>query len=141
MLGSFAKIVEERIQQGLRKGAFNNLEGAGKPLSFDDAHIPEELRLAYKMLKNADCLPPELEIRKEIRQTEDLLKGMPDTEVKYRATKKLNLLIMKLNASRKGAIEFDMPQRYQGKLVDRVQSTTGFRRTDGSSGPDPERGP
>ena len=58
MLAGFDKIVEERIRDAQRRGMFNHLEGAGKPLKPDEfANVPEELRMAYKILKNADMLP------------------------------------------------------------------------------------
>jgi hypothetical protein len=60
MLPGFNRIVEERILSAQKKGQFSNLPGEGKPLDLpDDGHIPEDLRMAYKILKNADCLPPE----------------------------------------------------------------------------------
>ncbi len=121
MLAGFEKIVEERIKQAQRKGDFQNLSGAGRPLRMeDDFNIPEDLRMAYKVLKNADLVPPEIELKKEILQTEDLLAGMQDAAEKYKMLQKLNLLIMKFNALRQGCIEFDAPQKYFGKLVDRI---------------------
>ncbi len=121
MLTGFEKLVEERIQQSMRNGDFRNLEGAGKPLKDDDfSRVPEELRLAYKILKNADCLPPEIELKKEILQTETLLEGIKDEQGRYKVIKKLNFLIMKLNATRRGSIKLDMPQRYEMKLVDKM---------------------
>ena len=95
MFPGFTKIVEERILKAQKKGAFKNLSGTGKPILLeDDRHIPEDLRLAYKILKNADCVPPEIELKKQIRRTEDLLDGMEDTAGKYRIIKKLNFLIL-----------------------------------------------
>ncbi len=120
MFPGFDKIVEERILIAQKNGEFDNLEGAGKPLRLDEmAGVPEELRLAYKILKNANCLPPEIELKKEIVRTEDLLAGMEDTAEKYKVMKKLNLLIMKLNAARNGRIEFEMPEKYMANLVER----------------------
>jgi hypothetical protein len=120
MLPGFSKIVEERIRMAQQRGQFKNLAGSGKPLKLeDDSHIAEELRLAYKILKNAECLPPEVEIKKEIERTEELLRGMGDTAAKYRTLKKLNLLIMKLNSMRNLPIEFEVPQQYSAKLVER----------------------
>jgi DTW domain-containing protein YfiP len=59
MIPGFTKIVEERIRRAQKKGEFENLEGTGEPLNLaDDQAVAEELRLAYKILKNADCLPP-----------------------------------------------------------------------------------
>lgn len=123
MFPGFSKIVEERIRRAQQKGEFKNLAGSGKPLVLeDDHHIAEELRLAYKILKNADCLPPEVELKKEIERTEDLLSGMQDTAEKYRTLKKLNFLIMKLNTIRNGSIEFDLPQQYSTRLVQRFET-------------------
>ena len=121
MITGFEKIVEERIQRAQREGEFENLAGSGQPLCLeDDQHIPEDLRLCHKILKNADCLPPALEIKKEIRQTEDLLAGMRDTAEKYRALKKINLLIMKLNTFNNGPVELEIPQRYDRQILDRL---------------------
>jgi hypothetical protein len=120
MIPGFEKIVEERILTAQKKGEFDNLAGAGKPLNLEDlSGVPEELKLSYKILKNADCLPPELEIKKEIHKTEDLLAGMDDTAEKYKVMKKLNFLIMKLNSIRKSSVEFEMPEKYFSNLVER----------------------
>jgi hypothetical protein len=76
---AFQKIIEKRIQDAQENGDFDDLPGKGKPIDLeDDRNIPEELRLTYKILKNADCLPPELELRKEIRTMEDMLDQIPD---------------------------------------------------------------
>jgi hypothetical protein len=125
MLTGFDKIVEERIRAAQRRGDFENLDGSGKPLRLeDDANVPEELRLAYKILKNADMVPPEIELRKEIVQTEDLLQGVQDTAEKYRILKKLNFMIMKVNLMRIGSIEMDLPQHYTEKLVHHLEHAT-----------------
>jgi len=123
MFTGFHKIIEERIRKAQKKGLFKNLEGSGKPLNLeDDRYIPEDLRLAHKILKNADCLPPEIELKKDIERTEDLLRGMKDTAQKHRTLKKLNYLIMKLNAVRDTSIELEIPQKYSLKLVERLES-------------------
>jgi hypothetical protein len=122
MLTGFETIIEERIKIAQKRGDFDNLPGAGKPIIFDDANVPEDLRLAYKILKNADCVPPEIELKKEIIQTEELLAGMEDTAEKYHVLKKLNFLIMKLNSIRNTSIAFEIPQKYMGKLTGRIES-------------------
>lgn len=130
MITGFEKIVEERIKQSQRKGEFDNLEGSGKPLEIEDiSRIPEDLRLAYKMLKNADCVPPEIEVKKEIRSTEALLENMTDEKLKYKTLKKLNYLILKLNTLRKGAVKFEIPQKYEAQVVDCLSSEK-FRQTE-----------
>ncbi len=124
MIPGFTKIVEERIRRAQKKGEFENLEGTGEPLNLADYQaVAEELRLAYKILKNADCLPPEIEIKKEIHQTEELLSGMTDTAKRYRTMKKLNFLIMKLNTLRSTSINFEEPQKYSDKLIKKLESS------------------
>ncbi|KPA10200.1 molecular chaperone DnaJ [Candidatus Magnetomorum sp. HK-1] len=122
MITGFEKIVEERIQKAQKKGVFNHLPGKGFPLPHENVSgLNNDLRLAYKILKNADCLPPELELKKEIQSTEALLANMTDTQEKYKTIKKLNYLIMKLNISRNQSPDMDCPQKYYDRLVLRVE--------------------
>ena len=121
MFPGFEKLIESRIKKAQDEGAFENLPGSGQPLHLeDDLDIPEDLRMAHKVLKNADCLPPEVQLRKEIRTTEDLLAGMTDTVQRYRTIKKINFLIMKLNALKDTNAAYDIPQRYYSELVERL---------------------
>jgi len=60
-------------------------------------------------------------LKKEIKQTEELLSGMEETAEKYRILKKLNYLIMKLNSIRDTTITREMPQLYAEKLVDHFE--------------------
>ena len=123
MFPGFDKIVEERIKNAQKKGDFNNLPGSGKPLDLDeDSCVAEDLRLAYKILKNADFAPPEIEIKNEIKKTEDLLAGMKDEKEKYRTLKKLNFLILKLNSMRSTSVNFDVPQQYVEKVAGRMEA-------------------
>jgi hypothetical protein len=120
MLG-YLRMVERKIQEAMERGEFDNLPGQGKPLIFEeDSHIPEELRVAYKILKNADCLPPELEAKKEIRQMEDLLAKIPDEKERYKLIKKINYMIMRLNMMGKRSPLFEEKQIYYKKLVDKI---------------------
>lgn len=117
------KIAEERIREAIERGEFDDLPGKGQPLNLeDDSHLPPDLRMAYKILKNADCLPPELELRKEIRTTEALLAGIQDTQEKYKQMKKLNYLIMKLNMTRRVSMALEENQLYYEKVVDKMGS-------------------
>jgi len=119
----FQKIAERRIIEAIREGAFDNLPGAGQPLKLeDDSYVPEDLRIAYKILKNAGYVPREVALRKEIAKAEDLLDGMEDTKAKYSQIKKLNFLIMKLNALRGTSANLEKAQRYEKKLVERFGS-------------------
>jgi hypothetical protein len=117
----FQRIIEQRIKEAQERGEFDELPGQGQPLKIeDDSHIPEDLRLAYKILKNADCLPPELELRKEIRQMEDMLEGIPDEKEKYRMIKKINFKIMQLNMPRKKSPLLEETEIYYEKVIEKL---------------------
>ena len=114
------RIVEQRIKEAQERGEFDNLPGRGKPLDLeDDSHVPEDLRIAYKILKNADCLPPELQEKKEIRQMEDLLASLPDEKERYKLIKKINFRIMKLNMVGKKSPLLEEKQLYYRKVIDK----------------------
>ena len=111
---------KERIKEAQNKGAFDNLPGRGNPLKIeDDSHVPEDLRLAYKILKNADCIPPEVQLKKEIHQMEDLLNSIPDEKEKYRQIKRINYKIMQLNLMKKSSPLLAETELYYKKLVDK----------------------
>ncbi|MFP3911931.1 MAG: DnaJ family domain-containing protein [Desulfobacteraceae bacterium] len=117
----FEKIIEERIKEAQQKGEFDDLPGRGAPIVLeDDSHVPEDLRLAYKVLKNADCLPPELALKKEIRQMEDMLDGIPDEKEKYRQIKKINYKIMQLNIMGKRSPLLEETEIYYKKVLDKL---------------------
>ena len=78
-------IAEKRIEEAQAKGEFDDLPGRGRPLELEDmSHVPEELRMAYKILRNAGCLPPELAERKEINRLVDLLERCEDERERVR---------------------------------------------------------
>ena len=89
---------ERHILDAQRKGELDNLPGSGEPLSLDDdSHVPAELRAGYRLLKNAGCLPPELEHRKEAVMLTDLLKGVQESDPRYaELSRRLALLELKL---------------------------------------------
>jgi hypothetical protein len=117
-INAWRRKAEERISQAIDEGKFNDLPGMGKPLELeDDSRVPEELRLAYKVLKNAGYTPPELEARKELRQVEDMLKNAPDEKARYQALKRMNYLSMKLATLRPDSALFE-DNRYSDRVVD-----------------------
>jgi len=90
---------------------FDNLPGKGKPLNLDDdSAIPEDLRLTFKVLKNAHCLPIEMELRKEIFNLRQLLVAAIDPESRHELRRELNLLILDLNTRRSRQAMLDLPQ-------------------------------
>jgi hypothetical protein len=55
---------------------------------------------------------------------------MGETAEKFRTIKKLNYLIMKLNTLRNTSIEFETPQKYSDKMVQKLESSTSKRKKD-----------
>lgn len=122
----FQKIAENRILEAIENGLFDNLRGKGQPLKFEDeSHIPPELRMAYKILKNADCLPPELELRKEIVRLQDLVANMPDEAEKLTQMRRLNFLMMKMDMTRPVSAQLLEHDLYTPKILERLQTRPG----------------
>lgn len=89
---------ERHIVDAQKKGEFDNLPGSGAPLTLDDdSHVPAELRAGYRLLKNAGCLPPELEYRKEAVMLIDLLNNVQhDHPQAQELNRRLSLLELKM---------------------------------------------
>jgi DnaJ family protein C protein 28 len=61
--------VEERIQQAMREGKFENLPGKGQPLRLDENPLEDpEWRLAYHILRSSGFTLPWIELRQEIEE-------------------------------------------------------------------------
>ena len=76
---SFSRIAENRIREAMARGEFDNLPGAGEPLSLEDYFsTPEDLRMAYSVLKNANCRPLEVELLSEIARLEQAIAAASD---------------------------------------------------------------
>ncbi len=118
----FEHIAEKRIKEAIREGQFDNLPGKGKPLVFeDDSMIPQDLRMAYKILKNAGFIPPELQTEKEIKNALDLLEDLKDERERYRQVTKLNILVTKANMLRSRPINLEVNQVYYRKVVEKIK--------------------
>ena|ERR1051326_2556561 len=90
------KIAEDRIRAAQDEGVFDNLPGKGKPLNLeDDSTVPQDMRLVFKILKNAGCLPIEMEVRKEIYNVRQLLNAAIDPETRKELRRELNFLLLK----------------------------------------------
>jgi hypothetical protein len=102
MLNALSIIAERKISQAIHEGMFDVSHWKGRPLpEEDDSFVPADMRMAYKVLKNAGYLPPEVETRKEIAHLEELIATTEDEHLRLKQMKKLNVLIMKLNIGRK----------------------------------------
>jgi hypothetical protein len=95
-------IAEQRIQEALRDGAFDDIPGAGAPLALDDEPlVPAEVRSVYRVLKNAGFVPPEVETRRERREANASMQRLDPASQEYRrALQKLRYLDLRLAEQR-----------------------------------------
>lgn len=120
----FSIIAEDKIKKAIEEGEFDNLPGQGKPLKLDDmSHIPEELRVAYKVLKNSNMLDDVEKLKKDISSIDDLLLACEDRkeaeELKHKKREKqiqIETLMKKRNAFNSPASSF-----YKDKILDRFK--------------------
>ncbi|MFI5178730.1 MAG: DUF1992 domain-containing protein [Vicinamibacterales bacterium] len=76
---AFGRIAENKIREAMQAGEFDNLPGAGKPVDLDGYFkLPEHLRLAFSILKSANCVPPEVDLLNEVARLEEDLAAAPD---------------------------------------------------------------
>jgi hypothetical protein len=78
---SWEKLAQNRIEEAIASGEFDDLPGRGRPLDLTDyfSHSPAE-RAGVSLLKNAGVVPPEIEllrlaasVEKEIGRCADAL--------------------------------------------------------------------
>jgi hypothetical protein len=100
-VGAFERIAEQRIQEAIETGAFDDLPGAGAPLVLDDTSmIPEHLRSGYRILRNAGVPPSSLALRASISELERRIAQLEAGEQRRGERRRLALLMTKLEAER-----------------------------------------
>lgn len=121
-------LAEERIQAALRAGEFDGLPGQGRPLELDDdSQVPPELRVAYRILKNAGCVPAELELRNEVDALEAMLDTIDDDVEQRRIQRRLCLLATRLARRGHDASLLVREGAYREKLLLRLSADAGGR--------------
>ncbi len=114
-------LAEQKIREAVERGEFADLPGQGRPLDLTgDPLVPEDLGIAYRILKNTGLVPPWLEAQKEIRDLEQLIQGMEAGPERSRALRKLHLLNTKLSASQRSGGNLRVEAQYYAKLVERL---------------------
>jgi len=78
---AFEKIAETKIREAIDAGEFDNLPNAGAPLDLEPYFaMPAHLRMAYSLLKSANCLPEEIELLNDIARLEAAVAAAADAE-------------------------------------------------------------
>jgi Domain of unknown function (DUF1992) len=111
-------VAEERIQEAMRRGDFDHLPGAGRPLDLDeDPLVPPELRVANRILKNAGCVPPELIERREMAALEASLPDLGE-EARKRAIAKLAVMRMRLGP--RSGLALGVNRFYERRMIEKL---------------------
>lgn len=125
----FERIVEQRILDAIGRGEFDNLPGAGAPLNLDDdALVPPEMRLAFRVLKNAGYVPEEVRLRREISDLESIMREPAGDPAQRRALKRLALLRTRLAGRRGRETALDLQAAYREKILNALSNPAGKKR-------------
>jgi hypothetical protein len=88
---SIESAIEQRIREAMERGEFDNLAGTGKPLDLEAYfNTPEDLRMAFSILKSNNFVPEEVEIMKEIADLKEAVDQSPDGPDIDEIVKRLN---------------------------------------------------
>lgn len=88
---SIESAIEQKIREAIGRGEFDNLAGSGKPLDLDAYfNTPEDLRLAFSILKSNDFVPEEVEIMKEIASLKEKLESSTEEAAVAALREKIN---------------------------------------------------
>ena len=86
----FEDPVEIKIKKAMAKGEFKNLQGQGKPLDLSRYDkIPEHMRTAYHVIKNAGYVPEEVRLKKEMEVLKEKIKRCESQKEKDKLMKAL----------------------------------------------------
>ncbi|MEJ2135584.1 MAG: DUF1992 domain-containing protein [Desulfofustis sp.] len=121
MIKALQQIAEQRIAKAIEEGSLKIDGWKNRPLPLDDdSFVPDDLKMAYKILKNSGYVPPEVETRKEIQKLEDLIVKTEDSHQRVKQMKKLDLLMRKIDAQRSRPASIEHDDVYFRKIVERI---------------------
>src|SRR4051794_26882391 len=94
---AFEKLAQLRIQQAIDAGAFDNLPNRGQPLDLDSYFaLPAHLRMAYSILKSANCVPQEVELLNDVARLESALAAASEAGARERLGRDLDAARLRL---------------------------------------------
>jgi hypothetical protein len=131
MLKGLDDLIERRIREAQQRGDFDGLPGAGKPLPEEDmTGVPQELRVAIRVLRNAGCVPAEVEALRDLdgliaQLAADDARGVPaDDPARRLGERRLLALTLALEARGLGTTAGAM-RAYRERLVGRFGGDAG----------------
>lgn len=121
---AFSLIAEDKIRTAIKEGEFENLPGQGKPLQLEDlSHIPEDLRIAYKVLKNANLINETDRLKEDLMTIENLLNSCDSSEERQRLKMKKNEKQIRLEAllKKRKALDSKASAIYKEKVLEQFK--------------------
>ena len=121
----FEKIAEERIKEWIEKEDFSKNKFFGKYVDNTEYFkVPETLRIAFHILKNANVLPKELQLKSEIIKLRDMLEEISDEDEFIKKLRKFQSLIAEYNiiSNKKFSVKND--EFYTKKLMKKLVRIT-----------------
>jgi len=95
---NFDKAVEAAIREAQERGDFDNLKGRGKPIDLNAYfETPEDIRMAYSMLKNAGMVSVEIDLLGEIAALKERLSTTYEEKDRHRIQKMIREKQMQFN--------------------------------------------
>jgi len=90
---NFENIAERKIMRAIERGELDNLEGRGQPINLDDdIRVPKDLRIGFRILKNAGITPREIQVLNEINKLKQEIKLTEDKNYKQLLTHQISIL-------------------------------------------------
>jgi hypothetical protein len=97
---TWESFIEQQIREAMDEGAFDNLEGKGRPIAdLDRAYDPDWWAKKLLEREKISLTPPALALRRVVEQTLEELPRMRDEREVRRRLDALNAQIRKLNAT------------------------------------------
>lgn len=100
MSAAMQRLAERKIEEAMRAGKFDRIEGAGQPLELEPMPADENARLLWwtiRLLRKNDVIPDEVKLRKAIADGEATARASSDEATLRSRIAALNVLIRRLN--------------------------------------------
>ncbi|MCA3212633.1 MAG: DUF1992 domain-containing protein [Burkholderiales bacterium] len=113
---AYETLIEQRIREATERGDFEGLPGTGQPVQLDDdLLVPEEVRVAHRILRNAGYVPPEALQVSQINQLVALA-GRSEFEAAG-GDQRLRALLIQLELAGRPVAAAQAWQDYQDALI------------------------
>lgn len=129
LLPAYETLVEQRIREANERGDFDRLPGAGRPIDLDDdLLVPEEVRVAHRLLKNAGYVPPEAQQISEVNQLIAMAGRAELTQAQGEDNaRRLRALLIQMELAGRPAAAAQAWHDYQQALAGRLDGTPEAR--------------